>query len=104
MLMPDTIKTSAKKFWKNFLPAWSVPVVMMGDTIRKDIFGTEPSKFFVNAVFVLFGVSFVCWVWLPITQKIRRLHAVILGMLAPFALWGVLVFCRIVALYTVDAI
>ncbi len=104
MLMPDTLKSAAQKYWKDFLPAWVVPIIMMADTIRKDIFGAEPSAIFINAVFVLFFLSFVWWARLPFLKRIRQSHATILGMLTPFGIWVTLVLCRNLVIYTIGVL
>ena len=104
MLPPDTLKSAAQRFWKDFLPAWLVPVVMMADTIRQHVVGTEPSALFVNAVFVFFFLSFAWWVRLPLTKQLSQSHATLLGMLTPFLIWVVLVICYNVAINTIGVI
>jgi len=91
MPVPDTLKSAAQKYWKDFLPAWVVPLVMMGDTIREDIQGTQASPLFINFVFALFFLSFLWWVRLPMTNRLKQSHATVLGMLLPFVIWTALV-------------
>lgn len=98
MSQPKTLKEAAGKYWKDFLPAWFVPVLMMADTIRKDILGTEPSPLIINAIFAYFFLSFFWWARLYLAKRIRQSHATILGMLAPFTIWGILVAVRLLVL------
>ena len=101
MHQPDSITNALRKYWKNFAPMWFVPVVMMADTIRQDIFGTRPPAFIINGIFILFFASFACWAWLPFTNRIRQFQAFILGMLLPFFIWFVLVMLRRVVIYAI---
>ena len=93
-----TIKCAARKHWKDFIPAWIVQILMMADIVRKDLYGTETPLIVVSIICLLLLVSFFWWMRLPFVHKIKRLHATILGMSAPFLIWGCFALCRLIIL------
>ena len=90
MIQARSIADVLRNYWKYFVLAWTVPVLMMAETIWEDISGIKPSMFIINTIFAFFLISFASWVWLPFTDRVRQSHAIILGMLMPLMIWVVL--------------
>ena len=88
---PTTLRESVRRFWTSYWPAWLFPVVFyisiffmpLGDQTNWVWFGFDIPFFFI--------ASF--WAQGPYRRRQERYsHAVILGMLVPFLIWGVMVF------------
>ena len=98
MSQANTFKYAARRYWKDFIPAWLVQILMMADTIRKDVYGTETPIIVVSIIISLLLLSFSWWMRLPLNNKIKQSHATILGMSTPFLVWGCFYLCRLIIL------
>ena len=98
MSQANTFKYAARRYWKDFIPAWLVQILMMADTIRKDVYGTETPIIVVSIIISLLLLSSSWWMRLPLNNKITRSHATILGMSTPFLVWGCFYLCRLIIL------
>lgn len=88
MSQATTLKCAVRRHWKDFIPAWLVQILMMADIIRKDVYGTETPIIVVSIIFLMLLVSYCWWMRLPLSHKIKNTHATLLGMSAPFLIWG----------------
>ncbi len=88
MSQANTLKGAVRRHWKDFIPAWLVQILMMADIIRQDVYGTETPIIVVSIIFSLLLLSYCWWMRLPLSHKMKNVHATLLGMSAPFLIWG----------------
>jgi len=96
MHMTSVVET-VRSQWRVFLPAWLFPVIMFPVAV----FGANLPNAWLPIISVA-GVAFFLWTFLrwvkpAANRKFSALHAIVLGLLAPFLIW---LTCAAVAMAT----
>lgn len=88
-----TFLEAMRKHWRSFLPAWLFPIVFFYGGKIADRVGYPSLFFFVVAIplfFWSYGRASGTWT----RREISYRHAVLMGLVAPFAIWVVVVLVQ----------
>jgi hypothetical protein len=89
----QTLLGAAREHWRSFLPAWLFPIVFFyGGKVADRV--DHPGLFFFVVAIPLFFWSYgrASSVWTR--REISYRHAVLLGLVAPFVVWVVVVLLQ----------
>jgi uncharacterized Tic20 family protein len=89
---------TARTFWREFFAAWLFPLVFLFGGVASERVG-HPVLFFWLVAMPLFFWAFARASRPWLRKQVKYWHAVVLGMLLPFAVFAVAVYLRLLIIH-----
>ena len=96
--LPRSLLQSARLFWREFIGAWLFPLFFLLGGVAAERLG-HPALFFWLVAMPLFFWAFARASRPWLRKQVKYWHAVVLGMLLPFAVFALAVYARLVAVH-----
>jgi hypothetical protein len=97
-----TVAMTIRCHWKRFLPIWLFPLYFLSFPFQYSDRLVGPSASTVLFMTLPFFAAFAPVALLWLAGKVRYSHLVMLGILAPFAIWTAAVLVRRAVLMAMD--